>query len=468
MQCLVISSADEGAGATELFEWKPQDQSGLSVFLCRITGTCCCFALCSLCDGWHSGAKSLCFSSNIDLKKTRTPELVPEQAISLCATTLRSIHFRKCLPSLNEGLSCFSIARQLSCITISSCAVTELPHSLFDGLDNLRVLSITDSNLVTVPDSVATLPQLETLVLENNSLSSLPQHLGSTGVLRSINLQNNNLRAPALDFESMGELEELLLAWNPLEFLQPLSALVKLQTLSLFHLKVCANPIDDMNVDNLRNEFILEACNPFELHSDDPEVARSVPLRVSLLPVLRQGFFVSRVPPRTRGKYQNELIHCKHEDRLLHFRALIDLVGRSSSFHHYLIAMMFAFLTYNLRGQGHSSGLSAFMARPGVRSPVPDSEWKVGYGLTEPETDSTPAVDGLSAEASDSHAFIEAVKNQPGILKQLLSMMLSSECKTAFCSGVALSRALKYSDILAEEAVDGTAVGPTNTFLNDH
>lgn len=82
---------------------------------------------------------------------------------------------------------------ELLVLDLGSNKLTALPNELFDHLKLLKKLNLSQNQLVTLPDSLGTLTQLQELSVTHNKLQSLPASLGSSLGLTSIALDSNQL-----------------------------------------------------------------------------------------------------------------------------------------------------------------------------------------------------------------------------------------------------------------------------------
>lgn len=69
---------------------------------------------------------------------------------------------------------------ELLVLDLGSNKLTALPNELFDHLKLLKKLNLSQNQLVTLPDSLGTLTQLQELSVTHNKLQSLPASLGSS------------------------------------------------------------------------------------------------------------------------------------------------------------------------------------------------------------------------------------------------------------------------------------------------
>ncbi|KAJ9601653.1 hypothetical protein L9F63_000186 [Diploptera punctata] len=72
--------------------------------------------------------------------------------------------------------------------------IKELDVDLLEGLSHLRVLTLRDNEISSIPDEITTLHLLVRLDLSNNNLTSLPDTLGFLPHLQSLQLEGNAFR----------------------------------------------------------------------------------------------------------------------------------------------------------------------------------------------------------------------------------------------------------------------------------
>ena len=106
---------------------------------------------------------------------------------------------------------------ELKVLTISDSSLSELPDSL-QNCKNLRQLNVTNNkSLVNIPSWIMSLP-IELLSIGNNSITELPELLPKT--LRVLLMQNNRVKRLSPLIARLTNLSHILLHGNPLEFPQ--------------------------------------------------------------------------------------------------------------------------------------------------------------------------------------------------------------------------------------------------------
>lgn len=100
--------------------------------------------------------------------------------------------------------------------------------------EGARILYLSDMILTELPESIASLTQLQELYLNNNQLKSLPESIASLTQLQRLNLRNNQLRSLPESIASLTQLGQLSLDWNELrEVPESITSITQLQFLNL-------------------------------------------------------------------------------------------------------------------------------------------------------------------------------------------------------------------------------------------
>jgi hypothetical protein len=155
--------------------------------------------------------------------KQRIQQARRNRAITL---DLSSLKLRK----LPESLASLT---QLQVLSLSNNQLRELPESLA-SLTQLQVLDLSNNQLRELPESLASLTQLQRLDLSNNQLRELPEALASLTQLQRLDLDNNQLSELPEALASLTQLQGLYLDNNQLrELPEALASLTQLQRLSL-------------------------------------------------------------------------------------------------------------------------------------------------------------------------------------------------------------------------------------------
>jgi Leucine-rich repeat (LRR) protein len=153
------------------------------------------------------------------------------------ATTTKLEFYKMNLTSIQPGA--FSTFINLEKISISYNPNLELTPESFDGLGNLKMLSLTNNKMTDLSGSLfrSGLRSLPNLVLNDNEIAALTRNdfVGLEG-LKNLYLMGNKIETiEDGTFQELGQLEELLIATNPLRAVNEhtLDGLVKLKRLSI-------------------------------------------------------------------------------------------------------------------------------------------------------------------------------------------------------------------------------------------
>ncbi|HKQ73977.1 MAG TPA: COR domain-containing protein [Blastocatellia bacterium] len=118
-------------------------------------------------------------------------------------------------------------------LNLSALGLQDLPPELF-ALAQLRVLWLSDNQLICLPPEIGALRRLERLRLNKNALDALPTEIGELTELRELWLHDNQLTALPDEFWKLNRLRSLVLNGNRLaELPGAISQLQELRTLGL-------------------------------------------------------------------------------------------------------------------------------------------------------------------------------------------------------------------------------------------
>ncbi|MBW4527170.1 MAG: leucine-rich repeat domain-containing protein [Phormidium tanganyikae FI6-MK23] len=122
---------------------------------------------------------------------------------------------------------------QLQLLDLDNNQLTELPEAIA-SLSQLQLLSLTNNQLTELPKAIASLSQLQSLYLTNNQLTELPEVVASLSQLQELYLDNNQLTELPEAIASLSQLQLLSLTNNQLtELPEAIASLSQLQLLSL-------------------------------------------------------------------------------------------------------------------------------------------------------------------------------------------------------------------------------------------
>lgn len=108
-------------------------------------------------------------------------------------------------------------------------------------------------SLLSLPNEIGELTNLERLVLGSNLLTSVPSTLGKLTNLQYLSLHNNRLETLPMEMSNLTNLHELHLSYNKLKSLPSIICqLTKLQVLTLHNNQLELLPLEIGNLTNLR------------------------------------------------------------------------------------------------------------------------------------------------------------------------------------------------------------------------
>ncbi|CAG8610705.1 1519_t:CDS:10, partial [Funneliformis mosseae] len=134
--------------------------------------------------------------SNIDvLSLVPNLEVLLAESNNVSIVDLSSSSLQQLILS-NNRLTQFSLMGTKSSITDLSLAyskLTALSDGLFEHLESLEKLDISNNQLTSMPKSIGLLKRLTNFSCTNNTLSALPSEISSLTALRVLDIHNNNL-----------------------------------------------------------------------------------------------------------------------------------------------------------------------------------------------------------------------------------------------------------------------------------
>jgi internalin A len=114
------------------------------------------------------------------------------------------------LMTLPESISQLS---QLQWLNLADNQITTLPESI-SQLSKLQELYLDYNQLTTLPESISELSQLHTLYLDNNQLTTLPESISQLSQLQELHLYNNQLTTLPQSIKNLKQLQKLYLHGN--------------------------------------------------------------------------------------------------------------------------------------------------------------------------------------------------------------------------------------------------------------
>ena len=133
------------------------------------------------------------------------------------------------------------ISRQsnLQVLTIDDSSIREIPDRVLS--ERMNILTITNSHLESLPESIGSLTRLNTLRLDSNRLTTLPSSIGNLTGLKTLELNNNQLTELPATCRELINLATLELNNNQLTTLPPIE-LPLLKKLDLSHNRITVLP----------------------------------------------------------------------------------------------------------------------------------------------------------------------------------------------------------------------------------
>ncbi|KAI5596089.1 hypothetical protein BDE02_03G183800 [Populus trichocarpa] len=165
-----------------------------------------------------------------------SPELENIREAQLLRTFQTFPRYLKSLPEVyTEIFHMLSTLGRLRVLSLSRCAGAAKMLCSPSKLKHLRYLDLSRSDLVTLPEEVSSLLNLQTLILVNcHELFSLPD-LGNLKHLRHLNLEGTRIKRLPESLDRLINLRYLNIKYTPLKEMPPhIGQLTKLQTLTAF------------------------------------------------------------------------------------------------------------------------------------------------------------------------------------------------------------------------------------------
>ena len=102
---------------------------------------------------------------------------------------------------------------------VSNNDLTEFPQGFTTGCRKLVKLNASENELISLPDDIGNLADLETLQCFRNQLSDVPESLGFLDKLHTLDLSVNRIAALPYAIGGCTNLTKLDFSWNKVEVL---------------------------------------------------------------------------------------------------------------------------------------------------------------------------------------------------------------------------------------------------------
>ena len=197
-----------------------------------------------------------------------------------CLTNLVELHvsFAPSLKSLPEEIGNLA---NLETLEVSDSGLETLPDSI-GQLKKLRKLKLFCyshvmgcSELLTLPETIGGLTNLEYLYLKNSAVQEIPETVGDLTNLKSIELCGSSISSLPCSIGRLTNLEDLGLAYteNLYELPKTIGGLIRLEEIHLDDSKISALPASFWQLKNLRSISLCDN-NIAEFQATDPATMR--------------------------------------------------------------------------------------------------------------------------------------------------------------------------------------------------
>lgn len=226
---------------------------------------------------------------------------IPPVIASLPSLQVLDISYNS-LASL-DGLSA---ARNLREVNLSGNPIEVIGKNSFSGLDSLRLLNMSETQLKKFPDAIAALTSLETLLLRKNALKELPGVVAKIGKLKQLDISYNTIAALPAPLLSHPVIEELHASHNAITNPPEKMTAESLRELNLESNAITEFPkgiggltgLRNLNLKNNNIKYVtreIGLCKLLESFDISGNLIESVPIaELSRLPRLRKFSFAHR------------------------------------------------------------------------------------------------------------------------------------------------------------------------------
>jgi hypothetical protein len=133
--------------------------------------------------------------------------------------------------------------KHMTTLRLIGIGLTKLPEEVGYKLRSLKILNLSNNELIMIPESILQLTNLKELHLTHNKLKKLPERIGLMGSLCRLELANNHLEKLPVTLAGLTKIDRLDVESNSLKLLpENLDAMKNCKTLNFNHNKLSRLP----------------------------------------------------------------------------------------------------------------------------------------------------------------------------------------------------------------------------------